>query len=166
MQYQPYSTIRKPGKVEAIAIMTLVNGILNILWGIGATFGVVLGTLFFGTLCAPLTLAPAVLGVFEIIYASKLMSTNPQPPLKPSMAIAVCEICCVLVGNVVSLVVGILAVVFYSDQEVKYYYDQINAGASVVVPPASQTPPAPPASSASSEQTIPDQPVTPPAPEA
>ena len=132
MQYSNTPTIRKPGKVEAIAIMTLVNGILNILCALGGTAAVVLGTIGIGILCAPVTLAPAVLGVFEIIYATKLMSSNPQPPLKPNMPVAILEICCIVVGLVISMVVGILALVFYNDPEVKDYFAQLNAG----VPPA------------------------------
>lgn len=134
MQYSNVPAIRKPGKVEAIAIMTLVNGIFNILGGLGVTVGVVLGTLGIGLLCAPLTFAPAVLGIFEIIYASKLMSSNPVPPIQPAKTIAILEICCIIAGMVISMVVGILALVFYNDPEVKGYFEQLNAG--VNVPPA------------------------------
>jgi len=34
---------QKPSLVQAIAIMTLVNGILNILWGGGAALGLTIG---------------------------------------------------------------------------------------------------------------------------
>jgi hypothetical protein len=60
---------QKPGMVQAIAIMTLINGILNILYGLSVTAGIVLGTLFVGIICAPVTILPVVLGIFEIIYA-------------------------------------------------------------------------------------------------
>ena len=113
--------------------MTLVNGIFNILGGLGITAGVVLGTFGIGLLCAPLTFAPAVLGIFEIIYASKLMSSYPQPPLRPNTTIAILEICCIVAGLVISLVVGILALVFYNDPEVRAYFYQLN---TPVEPPA------------------------------
>lgn len=118
----PYGVV-KPGMVQAIAIMTLVNGILNIFWGGAATLGMIAGI---ATIClAPFTILPLVLGIFEILYAAKLMS-NPPQPVQPSQAIAIMEICCILVGNVISLVVGILALVFYSDPAVKAYFARIN----------------------------------------
>lgn len=116
----------KPGMVTTIAIMTLVNGILNILWGLGATVAIVLGTIGVGLLCAPVTILPAVLGIFEIIYAAKLLP-NPAQPVKPSQTIAILEIVCIIAGNVLSAVVGILALVFYNDQQVKDFFARLNA---------------------------------------
>lgn len=114
----------KPGLVQAIAIMTLVNGILNILIGAGVTGSVVLGTVGIGILCSPFTILPLVLGIVEVIYAGKLLG-NQQ--VQPSSAIAILEICCILAWNPVSLVVGILALVFYGDANVKAYFARINA---------------------------------------
>ena len=122
----PSSQIAKPGMFSAIAIMTLANGILNIIYGLSLTGAVVLGTLGIGLLCSPLTILPAVLGIFEIIYAAKLIS-SPQKPVKPSMAIAILEICVVLWGNVISMVIGILNVVFLNDESVKAYFARINS---------------------------------------
>jgi hypothetical protein len=116
----------KPGMVQAIAIMTLVNGILNILWALGATAAIVLGTFGIGLLCAPLTIAPLILGIFEIIYAEKLLA-NPPKPTQPSQLIAILEIACILAGNGVSLVIGILALVFYNQPEVQAFFAQLNA---------------------------------------
>ncbi|MBI4730850.1 MAG: hypothetical protein HY781_01735 [Chloroflexi bacterium] len=118
-------TGQKPGMVQAIAIMTLINGILNIIWGLSLTGTVAIGTMFIGLLCAPVTILPSVLGIFEILYAVKLMS-NPPQPVKPSQTIAILEICCILLGDVLSLVVGILALVFYNDANVKAYFARIN----------------------------------------
>lgn len=115
--------MQKPGKVQAIAIMTLVNGILNILVGISITFGVVLGTFGLGLLCAPVTIIPSVLGIFEIIGASKLMAS---PPRKFKVqTIAIMEIVCIIVGNLPSLVIGILNLVFYNDPETRMYIDSL-----------------------------------------
>jgi hypothetical protein len=116
---------QKPGMVQAITIMTLINGILNVLAGLSLTSGLVLSTVGFGVLCSPITIAPAVLGVFEILYAAKLLS-NPPQPVRPSQTIAILEICCILFGNLVSLVIGVLALVFYSDPGVKAYFARIN----------------------------------------
>ena len=117
---------QKPGMVTALTIMTLINGILNILYALGFTAAIVLGTFGIGVLCAPLTILPVILGIFEILYAVKLLS-NPPQPVKPSQTLAVLEIVCIITGNVISMVVGILALVFYNDTSVKDYFARINS---------------------------------------
>jgi hypothetical protein len=114
---------QKPGKVQAIAIITLINGILNILAGISITFAFVLSTWGFGLICAPITILPSVLGIFEIIGASKLMA---NPPRKFNVqTIAILEIIGIIIGNVPSLVIGILNLVFYNDPETRFYIDSL-----------------------------------------
>ena len=124
----PPSGSGKPGMVQAIAIMTLINGILNILYGLSVTAAIVLGTLFIGIICAPVTILPVVLGIFEIIYATKLIA-NPPQPVKQSQAIAILEIVAVVSGNIISAVVGVLALVFYADANVKAYFARLNGQA-------------------------------------
>jgi hypothetical protein len=114
----------KPGKVQAITIMMLINGILNILTGLCITASIVLGTFGIGLFCAPITILPVVLGIFEVIYASRLLSFPPKP-VKDLQTIAVLEICAVVCGNGLSLVVGILNLVFLSEPEVKAYLASI-----------------------------------------
>lgn len=116
---------QKPGMFTAIAILTLVSGIFNIIYGLSITFGVVLGTLGIGLLCAPITILPTVLGIFEIIYAAKILPTPPKPA-EPAQTLAILEIANVLTGNVFSLIVGILSLVFYNDPQVKAYFEEIN----------------------------------------
>lgn len=115
----------KPGMVTALGVMTLVNGIFNILAGIGLMISIIVGTLGLGLLCAPVFLLPTVLGIFEVLYALKILA-NPPQPVKFSQTIAILEICCIVFGNVVSMVVGILALVFYNDPGVKRYFTDIN----------------------------------------
>jgi hypothetical protein len=121
----------KPGKVQAISIMLLINGILNMLAGLGVTASVVLGTIGVGILCAPVTILPSVLGIFEVVYASKLLSTPPHP-VKNLQTIAILEICGIIVGNLVSVVVGILNLVFLSEPEVREYLASIPPEVPVV----------------------------------
>jgi hypothetical protein len=102
--------------------MTLASGIVNLFWGIIASL-TALATIV-GIVCVPFTILPTILGVFEIIYAAKLLSNPPQPVL-PSTNIAVLEIVTILVGNVFSMVVGILALVFYNDLVVKDYFARL-----------------------------------------
>ncbi len=121
--------LEKPGMVTALGVLTLVSGIINILTGLGLTGGLVLGTFGIGLLCAPITVLPAILGVFEILYAIKILA-NPPVPVQFSQTIAILEICCILFGNVIALVVGILALVFYSDAQVRGYFDALNTPAA------------------------------------
>ena len=121
--------IQKPGQVQAIAIMTLISGILNILvalgWTVTAVFSII-PTVGISLLCVPVTILPGVLGIFELIYAANLMASPPKPT-RPSQAIAIMEIICILSGNPYPLVVGILALVFYNDPAVQAYFAQLNA---------------------------------------
>jgi len=115
--------IQKPTLINVIAWTTLASGIVNLFWGLAAS-GTVLATII-GVICTPLTILPTILGVFELIYAAKLFS-NPAQPIQPSTNIAIFEIACVLTGNVFSMAVGILSLVFYNDTVVKDYFARLN----------------------------------------
>ena len=124
---------QKPTLVNVIAWMTLASGIVNLFWGIAAS-GAMLAT-FVGVICTPITILPTVLGIFEIIYAAKLMS-NPPQQIQPSTNIAILEIVCVIVGNLFAVVVGILALVFYNDLVVRDYFAQLNGTPAPTESPA------------------------------
>jgi hypothetical protein len=128
---------QKPGLVTAIAVMTLVSGIVNLFWGFVAS-ATALGTLV-GVVCLPITILPTILGVFEIIYAAKLLSTQPEA-VKPSQPIAVFEILMLFYFNVFSLIVGILALIFYNDVTVKGYFARINGTVTITPVPAPSAP--------------------------
>lgn len=130
---------QKPTLVQVIAWTTLASGVVNLFWGLAAS-GTFLATII-GVICTPITILPTILGVFELIYAAKLFSTPPQA-VQPSTNIAVFEIASVLTGNIFSMAVGILSLVFYNDPVVKNYFANLN-GTSVTEPvptpaPASQ----------------------------
>ena len=114
---------QKPTLINVIAWTTLASGIVNLFWGLAAS-GTMLATIV-GVICTPLTILPTILGVFELIYAAKLFS-NPAQPILPSTNIAIFEIACVLTGNVFSMAVGILSLVFYNDTIVKDYFARLN----------------------------------------
>lgn len=118
-------SLQKPSLLKALAIITLVNGILNIIYGITVTAAIVLGTFFVGIICAPITMLPIVLGVFEILYAAKLL-VNPPQPVKPATTLAVLEITMIISGNIISLIAGILTLVFYNDVGVREYFARLN----------------------------------------
>ncbi|GAB4497676.1 MAG: hypothetical protein OHK003_07060 [Anaerolineales bacterium] len=126
---------QKPGLVLAIAWMTLASGIINLFWGFVAS-ATALGTII-GVVCLPITILPTILGIFEIIFAAKLLSAQPQP-VQPSTAIAVFEILTFWMGNIFSMIVGILVLIFYNDLTVKDYFARLNGLPSII--PASATP--------------------------
>lgn len=113
----------RPTLVNVIGWMTLASGIVNLFWGIGLALIVLLTIV--GIVCVPFAILPTILGVFEIIFAAKLLS-NPPQPVQPSVNIAILEILTVFLGNVFSMVVGILALVFYNDLAVKDYFARLN----------------------------------------
>lgn len=117
----PLHTPEKPGMVTAIGVLTLISGICNILAGLSITFMAVVLTLGIGLICFPFTILPAILGIFEILYAIKLLA-NPPETVEFSQTIAIIEIFTFLGGNGLSPIVGILALVFASDQRVKDYF--------------------------------------------
>ncbi len=126
---------QKPGMFTAVSIMTLISGISNII--LSLIWSASLAISLVGILCVPFTLAPGVLGIFEIIYAAKLLA-NPPKPAQPSQAIAIMEICCILIGSIFSVASGVIALVAYNDPAVKAYFAQINAQAAM---PPQQYPP-------------------------
>src|SRR5215216_5393301 len=142
----------KPTLVNVIAWTTLASGIVNIIWGLAAS-GTALATII-GIICTPITILPTILGVFEILYAAKLLS-NPPQAVQPSTNIAIFEIVCILMGNVFAMVVGILSLVFYNDQVVQHYFAHLNGTPPL---PAFPPPPAPPAPPAEPTSPAPDAP--------
>ena len=146
---------QKPTLINVIAWTTLASGIVNIIWGLAAS-GTALATIV-GIICIPITILPTVLGVFEILYAAKLLS-NPPQAVKPSTNIAIFEIVCVLTGNIFAMAVGILSLVFYNDQIVKDYFAALNGTAPLApVLPLPPTPAVPPVDAAPVEEpTVPE----------
>lgn len=142
------NTSQKPALFTTIVVLTLVSGIVNLFWGFIAS-ATALGTIV-GVVCLPITILPTILGVFEIIYAAKLLSSQPEP-VQPSQTIAVLEILTFLMGNLFSMVVGILALIFYNDAAVRDYFFRINKTApsapgtslTPIVEPAPEVMPAP-----------------------
>jgi len=69
--------------------------------------------------------------------------------VRPATNLAVLEIVCVLTGNVFSMIVGIISLIFYNDPAVKNFFARLNGD----VPPAS--PQIPPVAAAPADEPIP-----------
>lgn len=97
----------KPWKVTAIGGMRLGSGITNVLAGLA---------LFW--LVYPLLLIP--LGIVEIISGANLLNRNPKAA-SGMKTIAILEIIAIVGFNWISLVVGILTLVWLADPEAEAY---------------------------------------------
>ncbi len=146
-------TVNKPSLVTAIAAMTLASGIVNIFWGLIASLTFLASII--GVICIPITILPTILGIFEVIYAAKLLSNVPQP-IRASPTLAAFEIACILTANMFSMIVGILVLIFYNDEQVKQYFAELNA-VPAPLPSAPQ-----PVTSSPSEPAAPAIPALPP----
>lgn len=120
----PPKTVARPSNINALGILTIISGAVNIVASLGISFTLVLTLV--GVICLPITLLPTLLGIFEILYGIKLLA-NPPQQVKPAKVIAVLEIITFLFLNVISGVTGILALVFYNDAEVQKYFESINS---------------------------------------
>jgi len=132
----------KPGKVQAIAVLTLISGLSNILWPLFLWVLAGTLTLFIGCLCLPLFAPPIVLGVFELVYAFKLLP-DPIRPVRPSTPIAVLEIAAVLTGNLLALLAGVVALILYGEPEVREYFAGFDPEAAPAAAQAAPVPPVP-----------------------
>jgi hypothetical protein len=123
----------KPSKLKVLAILIIVSGGLNILWGLFQALSL-LGLNIFACFWSPASLC---LGGFELYVGIKLLG-NPIGFNKPPIALSICEICGILLFNFLGLwiypvVVGILGLVFFADDEVKAYFDVKRSQAGVDV---------------------------------
>lgn len=108
----------KPGKVQAIAIMILIGGIIAC--AKIAVWDLWLGIASAGICCVP-GIYSLVLGIKAIVKGSQLLSANDykQPP---PTGIAVMMIVNIISFDVINLTMGILILVFLNDPEVREYY--------------------------------------------
>jgi hypothetical protein len=112
----------KPGNVQTIGILMLISGVLNILAGITITVLIVLGTLFIGIICVPITIIPIGIGVYEIVVGANILNNK---PVKTITVVAGLEIASILWANFISMILGILVLVFYNDPATKAYLEDV-----------------------------------------
>jgi predicted Zn finger-like uncharacterized protein len=106
----------KPGKVQAVAVMTLVGGIMATLLGVGLTLG------GFPVCCLwPGTYFSLVMGIMAIVKGAQLLGPNAHREAPPT-TVAVMQIINVINGDFVNLTLGILTLVFLNEAEVKRFF--------------------------------------------
>ncbi len=113
----------KPGNVQLIGIFMIVSGALNILCGIGWMIAMLVTVV--GILCTPIALIPIGVGIWEIVTGANVINGK---PVKNLQVVAGFEIASILWANVLSMVAGILVLVFYNDPPTKEYFEDLNAG--------------------------------------
>jgi hypothetical protein len=118
--------VAKPGKVQAIAIMTLIGGIL-------ATINAVIIILYFGVMAVasmglglvcclwPGPYYGLVVGILGIIKGSQLLGQAAHEQKQPR-GMAILQIVNIINFDVPNLVMGILTLVFCGDPEVQDYF--------------------------------------------
>jgi hypothetical protein len=104
----------KPGKVQAVAIMMLVGGIINCLIGAGFAFSCIL-------LVWPGTYLAIVTGILCIVKASALLGDGARHEPAPT-APAIMQIVCIINGDLVNLTLGIVELVMLNDPESRRYF--------------------------------------------
>ncbi len=103
----------RPGKVQAIAIMTLIGGIYAIVHflGVAGSSG--------GFCCLwPGLYYALVVGIMAIIKGSQLLGEQ-APYQAPPKGIAIMMIINIINGDMINCVLGIIVLVFCSDPEVE-----------------------------------------------
>ncbi len=103
----------KPGKIQAISIMTLVGGIvaiLNCLWVGLASVGIWIPWIY-----------SLILGIMATIKGSQMLGSNTAPAFASAKTIAIMQIVNIINCDVPNLVMGIINLVFLNDPEVKDY---------------------------------------------
>ena len=115
---------QKPGKLQAMAIMTLVGGILATLVGLGwMVYCLLLGIFTLGITCIglPFAIYEMIAGILCIIQGSKLLGKSPDPYYAKTKNTAIMQIVCIICCDGVNLTLGIINLVFLNDEEVKAY---------------------------------------------
>ena len=105
-----------------LGIFMIVSGALNILTGAGWVLALIVTLV--GILCLPVALIPIGIGVWELVVGINIVNGK---PVKNVQVIGGFEIASILWANVLSMVAGILVLVFYNDPETRAYFESMAA---------------------------------------
>ena len=121
---QPLHPNVKPGKVQAIAIMTLVGGILAILASLAwAIYVIIFGMISFGLLCVFIVfpIYQLTAGIILTVRGAQMLGKNPQAAYSSAKSSAILQIICIICCDVFNLVMGIVSLVNQGDPQVRAY---------------------------------------------
>lgn len=119
------SAVRRPGRVNAIAGMTLAGGLIALAWPVVMGFasgGIFLCCLF------PCLLYSLVSGILITIQGVKLLGRNAAAALPRTGTSATLQICGVFACNPIGLILGILTHVFLRNDAVIDYLQKTSGG--------------------------------------
>ncbi len=94
-----------------LAVPLLVSGIFHLVYGVsafGSSCALGITTMGLGCCCGVLGIPAIVLGLFEVMHYSQRTTMDPQRWLDRTKIFAIIDICCVLWGNIVAIVCGIV----------------------------------------------------------
>lgn len=109
----------KPGRIQLLAIIYLVDGFLNIGWGFTIIFGLFSSVI--GFLCFPIGFYPIAIGIIEFVYAIKLLGDPVRLEKAPYM-VSVLQLTTVIVLDPIGLILGIISLLIYNTSKVKEYF--------------------------------------------
>jgi hypothetical protein len=115
---RPRRRREKPGKVQAIAIMVLIGGIFALLTGVSL---LLMGAASCVGLLWPGTYYALVLGIMAIVRGANLLGDRAYEQ-DPPYGIGNMMIINIMNCDAINLTLGILVLVFLSDEEVKNYF--------------------------------------------
>lgn len=123
---RPPGAERKPGKVTALAVINLAQGILSTCYAAWLVFfflALALGSAGCGCIFMPLAVYPLVVGILAIVYGARLL---PEPPgsVQPAHWLAVMQMCTLLFGDLVSFAAGVANLVLLNDPEVRAWFER------------------------------------------
>jgi len=114
------SLVPKPGSIQLIAVIYLVDGFLNIGWGFTIIFGLFSSVI--GLFCFPIGFYPIAIGIIEFVYAIKLLG-DPVRLSKAPYLVSVLQLTTVIVLDPIGLFLGVISLLLYNSKKVKAYFD-------------------------------------------
>jgi len=106
----------KPGNIQLIAVIYLVDGLLNLTWGVSIIFG--LFSSLIGLICFPIGFYPMSLGLIEIVYGLKLLG-DPVRLRKAPWALSVLQLTTL---EPIGMFLGVITLLLYNSRVVKDYF--------------------------------------------
>ena len=116
----PVKMPARPGQFGAVAVMTLVGGIVSLLWTLLVAWAG-LTSLFFVCCFIPSGLYSFIAGILITVQGARLLGQNAVPILPRTASAATLLIVCILAFNPICLVLGVINHWLLNDEAVREY---------------------------------------------